>query len=56
MTGKKNLKKAKQEEYAIDSVVKCTLPNSENGTQGERNRFMKSVMHLPNLCVYQFLL
>ena len=48
------LKKAKQYEYTIVSVVGCAFHNYGNGMQGESHNFMKIVMHLPNflnICV-----
>ena len=48
---KNTIKNIKPEEYAIVSVVGSTFLNYENDTQGESHNFMKSVVHLPNLCV-----
>ena len=48
-------KKVNPKEYPIVSLIRLIFLSSENNVQGERNNFMKNVMHLPNLCIYQFL-
>ena len=44
------------QEYPIVSLVDLTFLSSKKHVLGEGHNFMKHFMHLPNLCVNQFLL
>ena len=50
------MKKVIPKVYPIVSLGRLIFFSSENNVQGESNNFMKNFMHLPNLCIYQFLL